>query len=161
MLLDAQQFASSKAHLRQRWRGSEGRGDDQLEQKRSETLDLGRRSPGLYTTCLKQHQRSRRGRDIWMVQQRSDVHPQVSAHGVGAQQRVVMRPANQTARHWASRGMARASTRPRGHKCGARRVGISLVSPWRCLGLIAGHGWGGQRRRGRRSARRRPSLRTR
>ena len=35
--------------------------------------------PGLYTTCLKQQQ-SRRGRDIWMVQQRSDVRPQVSAH---------------------------------------------------------------------------------
>lgn len=46
---------------------------------------LGGDPPGLYTTCLK-HQRNRRGRDIWMVQQRSDVHPQVSAHGVGAQQ---------------------------------------------------------------------------
>ena len=31
--------------------------------------------PGLYTTCLK-HQRSRRTRDIWMVQHRSDVHSQ-------------------------------------------------------------------------------------
>ena len=31
--------------------------------------------PRLYTTCLK-HQRSRRTRDIWMVQHRSDVHSQ-------------------------------------------------------------------------------------
>ena len=134
----------SKTHLRQRWRGNEGRRDDQLTQKQSRTLDNRRRSPGLYTTCLK-HQSSRPSRDMWMVQHRSDVllrHPYrpVSAHRIGAQQRVVMRPANQMKVHCTSRGMARASTPPRGHKCGARRVGISLVSPWRPLGLIAGHG---------------------
>lgn len=42
---------------------------------------------------------------------------------------------------WAQRGMARASTPPQEHKCGARRLGISLASPWRALGLIDGHGW--------------------
>jgi len=45
MLLGPQQYTSSKAHLRQRWRGSEGRLDDQLEQKQSRTLDHRRRSP--------------------------------------------------------------------------------------------------------------------
>ena len=85
---------------------------------------------------------------MWMVQHRSDVHLRhpyrpVSAHRIGAQQRVAMRAANQTLARCTSRGMARASTPPRGHKCGARRVGISLVSPWRRLGLIAGHGKGG------------------
>lgn len=38
------------------------------------------------------------------------------------------------------KGMARACTPPRTHKCGASRVGISLVSPWRPLGLIVPHG---------------------